>query len=127
MLHLHQLQGKLQWGCWGVLGVKEEWARVSQRELSLRKADKGRNGNMCLVVASRWRWQKWRLMIFWMWMLVGWLLRIRGTLSLLQEGREGVRAEVQEMDRTRLRALLTTVLGNRQLRKKVDISEAPLS
>eukprot|EP00061_Rhincodon_typus_P000950 g13261.t1 len=41
---------------------------------------------------------------------------VRGTLSLLREGREGVRAEVLEMGRTWLRALSTTELGKPRLR-----------
>eukprot|EP00061_Rhincodon_typus_P008151 g30516.t1 len=50
----------------------------------------------------------------------------KGTLSLLQEGREVVRAEVREVGQTWLRAVSTMELGNPQLRKKVDSSEVPL-
>eukprot|EP00061_Rhincodon_typus_P001997 g16348.t1 len=57
----------------------------------------------------------------------GTVVRTRGTLLLLREGKEGVRAEVGVMARTQLRALSTMVLGNPHLRKKVDMSEAPWS
>eukprot|EP00061_Rhincodon_typus_P002186 g16834.t1 len=46
VLRLCRLQGKVLLGCGGVLEVKEVWTRVSQREQSLRKADKGR-GREC--------------------------------------------------------------------------------
>eukprot|EP00061_Rhincodon_typus_P015693 g43507.t1 len=48
-LHLLRWQAK---GLWGGMGVKEEWTRVSLREQSLRKPDKGGDGNMCQVVAN---------------------------------------------------------------------------
>eukprot|EP00061_Rhincodon_typus_P001249 g14167.t1 len=71
VLHLRRLQGKVTYGCGGMLGVKEAWTSVSWRERSLQNADKEGEGNTCLMVASCWRWWKWRLMIFWMWMVTG--------------------------------------------------------
>eukprot|EP00061_Rhincodon_typus_P017445 g46141.t1 len=40
LLHLRWLQGKVPWGCGGMLGVKKEWTRVCRRDWSLLKADK---------------------------------------------------------------------------------------
>eukprot|EP00061_Rhincodon_typus_P017103 g45657.t1 len=59
--------------CTGLFRVKEQWTRVSWKEWSLRKADKEGDGILGLVVVSSRRWQKWQLMILWMWILVGWV------------------------------------------------------
>eukprot|EP00061_Rhincodon_typus_P012093 g37590.t1 len=64
-LHLCSCKGKYH-GLWRLLGMKVEWTKMT-----LLKADKGREGNMCLVVASCWRWQKWQVMILQMWVLGG--------------------------------------------------------
>eukprot|EP00061_Rhincodon_typus_P001328 g14464.t1 len=45
-------RGKCHGAVGEMLGVKEVWTRVSQRKRSLRKVDKGGDGNMCLEVVE---------------------------------------------------------------------------
>lgn len=48
---------------------KGEWIRKSQREQTLRNAEMGGEGKICLVVGSIWRWRKSRRMIYCLWKL----------------------------------------------------------
>eukprot|EP00061_Rhincodon_typus_P000733 g12600.t1 len=57
----------------------------------------------------------------------GMVSKDKGNPIAVAGGKQVVGAEIQEMGLTQLRALSIIVLGNPQLRKKVDILEAPLS